>query len=290
MSGHKAVEMRRFLAVLFLLILAAGLWMAARWSRHRDDLRVSVVFDSASGLRKGSRVMSKGRVIGQVTGVAALEKGEAVSVRIVKSSRSELMTDSLFSVGQASGKPVLIVTNTIAVGRPLEDGAVIRVREDKISRWIARHGEKLGPLLGKVQRKASELIDQYQEGKLDAELDKIREKIPEWRREGDEVLTRRLEELSDKINDLDRPRLRDHPSLRHPRNLRDACQSRKAWHTPRAHAQGKSRAAFEASELPRPRPLVACASAHASLRRDPSLEHHVSRVCRPASHGAGVQW
>lgn len=195
--------MRRFLAVLFLLILAAGVWMAARWSRHRDDLRVSVVFDSASGLKKGSRVMSRERVIGQVTGVATLEKGEAVSVRIAEPSRSELMTDSLFAVEQASGKPVLVVTNTIAVGRPLEDGAVIRVREDKVSRWIARHGEKLGPLLGKVQRKASELFDQYQEGKLDAELDKIREKIPEWRREGDQVLSRRLEELSEQIDDLE---------------------------------------------------------------------------------------
>lgn len=190
---------RKILAFLFLIALAAGVWTAARWLRHRNDLRVTVIFDSATGLREGNHVTRDGVVIGRVTGVAAQDGQEAVSLRIDAPDRKRLQTDSLYEVLGSPPRARLEVRSMLAIGKPLADGAVVYAREDRIGNWIAKQKAAVAPLIEKITRSADDLKRKYEAGEFDRELETWKKKLPEWEKEGGAAFSRNVEELKRRV-------------------------------------------------------------------------------------------
>jgi hypothetical protein len=211
--------LRTALAIILIAILAVGVWYGARWFAGRDDLHVTVVFESAGELRQGDPVTTAGLVIGRVVRVASLETQDAVSIVVEAQHRKELMRDSLFSIEEEGDGARLEVINSVAVGPPLADGAVVYARDDRVSRWIAKHGDELGAALGKLKGQAGKLIEKYESGELQDELERYKRQAPEWRRQGDEVLRRNLGNIEKKVDDMEKA-LREHNRVKEADELR----------------------------------------------------------------------
>lgn len=147
--------MRKLLGLLFLLVVAAAVWLGARAFVHRGEVKATIVFDDVHGLRRGDPVVEHNDVAGRVTSVDRLGERSAVTVRLDRMHRRSILTDSLFAIDHNQ----LVVTNTFAVGRPIDDGALLEAKEDRVSRWLAKHGGSVEPLVDKVRARADELID-----------------------------------------------------------------------------------------------------------------------------------
>ena len=160
--------MRKLLSIVFLLALAAVAWFGARAFVHRGEVKATIVFDDVHGLRRGDPVVEHGETAGRVTSIDPLGDRSAVSIRLDRMHRRAVLTDSLFAVDHNQ----LIVTNTFAVGRPIDDGALIEAKEDRVSRWLAKHGQSVEPLVNNVRARADQLIDKHS-----AEAKKLEEKV-----------------------------------------------------------------------------------------------------------------
>ena len=147
--------MRKLLGLVFLLVLAAAVWLGARAFVHRGEVKATIVFDDVHGLRRGDPVMEHNETAGHVTSVDRLGDRYAVTVRIDRMHRRSVLTDSLFVIDHNQ----LIVSNTFAVGRPIDNGALLEAKEDRVSSWLAKHGGSVEPLVNKVRARADELID-----------------------------------------------------------------------------------------------------------------------------------
>lgn len=180
--------MRRVVSVLFLVLLAVGVWFGARWFAHRGEVKATIVFDDARGLRAGDPVLENNLVVGRVTRVDKVDDRDAATVRLSRDHRRAIVTDSLFSIERHT----LTVNNTFAIGRPVENGAILYARQDRVSRWLAQHGDALKPYLDKARAKADELIDR--------DFAEWNSKVPEWKKEGGDSLHRHLEDLRKKID------------------------------------------------------------------------------------------
>ena len=161
--------------LFLLLLIAAAVWFGARALVHRGEVKATIVFDHAVGLHAGDPVVADGTPIGVVTKITELDGSDAVSVRIDREHRRDLVGDSMFAIG----KHRVIVTNTFAVGSPVADGAVLRARTDRLSTWLAKHAKSVQPLIAKVKRAADENIDKLDEKHLDAELASLKAKVPD---------------------------------------------------------------------------------------------------------------
>jgi len=166
--------------LLLLLIVLAAVWVGARYFIHRGELHATIVFREAGALRKGDPVSENGREVGSVTKIAHLDGQDAVSVRLEREHRRAIVTDSLFAIDGRT----LVVSNTFAVGAPVDDGAVIRARDGKFAQWLARHGDKVAPVIEKVKRTTDERLDELDGDHLDAQLSEWKAKVPGWKSEG----------------------------------------------------------------------------------------------------------
>ncbi len=179
--------MRRLFALILMIALAAAAWFGARWFAHRGEVKATIVFDDASSLRRGDPVLEDEVVVGRVVRIDKVDDRDAVTVRLSRDHRRAIVTDSLFS----AGKHTLIVTNTFAVGRPVDDGAILYAREDRVSRWLAKHGGAVKPLLDKARAKADELIDD--------DFASWTAKVPEWKKEGAQSMRQHLEDARKRV-------------------------------------------------------------------------------------------
>ena len=179
--------MRKLLSVIALVALAAGVWLAARSFTHRGELKATIVFDDGHGIRKGDPVVADGVVVGRVVRVDDVDSRKAVTVRLDRAHRRAIVTDSLFAVDHDS----LVVTNAFAVGAPVEDGALLHAKEDRVSRWLARHGKAVGSVVQKARERADELIDH--------DFDEWTAKVPGWKREGSDAFARHLAEAKQQV-------------------------------------------------------------------------------------------
>ena len=179
--------MRRLGSILFLLLLAAGVWFGARWFAHRGELKATIVFDRAGDIRKGDPVLEEGAEIGRVIRVDKVDERTAVTVRLARDHRRAIVSDSLFSIHHGA----LNVSNTFAVGAPVENGAILRAREDRIGRWLAKHGSAIKPYLDKARVKADQFIDQ--------DFAEWTAKAPEWKREGSDSFKRHVEQARQRV-------------------------------------------------------------------------------------------
>lgn len=179
--------MRRLASFIFLILVAAGVWFGARWFAHRGQIKATIVVENAGSLRRGDPVLEDGVEVGRVIRVDKIDERDAVTVRLSREHRRAIVSDSLFSID----KHALNVSNTFAVGRPVEDGAILHAREDRVSRWLAKHGGAVKPLLDKVRVKADELIDRdFAQWTADA---------PAWKREGSESLRRHVDQVRQRV-------------------------------------------------------------------------------------------
>jgi ABC-type transporter Mla subunit MlaD len=193
---NREFTLQRMMRELFLLLLiAAAVWFGARALVHRGEVKATIVFDHAVGLHAGDPVVADGTPVGVVTKITQLDGGDAVSVRIDREHRREIVSDSMFAIGRHR----VIVTNTFAVGTPVADGAVLRARTDRVSTWLARHAKSVQPLIAKVKRAADENIDKLDAKHLDDELASLKSKVPDWKAEGADALDQRLGALRSRV-------------------------------------------------------------------------------------------
>jgi preprotein translocase subunit YajC len=181
--------------VLLLLVIVAVVWFGARALAHRGEVKATVVFDSAGAIRKGDPVVADGAPIGVVTKISHLDGSDAVSIRIDREHRRDVVSDSLFAIDGHR----IVVTNTFAAGSPIADGAVLRARTDRVSSWLARHAAAVQPLIAKVKRAADDQIDKLDEKHIDDELAALKSKVPGWKAEGADALDHRLGEVKSRV-------------------------------------------------------------------------------------------
>jgi len=180
-----------FRKLLALIALAALVWLGARYFAHRGEIKLTLIVHHADSIAKGDPVIEGGTLIGEVIKTSHLDEGaDAVVIRIKRDHRRDVVSDSLFTV--KNGR--IEVNNTFAVGKPLEDGAVVHVREDRLASWLVRHGAAVKPLMEKIKRAADAKLDA-----LDAELASAATKVPDWKREGHDVFDRKIADLEKKI-------------------------------------------------------------------------------------------
>jgi preprotein translocase subunit YajC len=174
--------------LFLLLVIVAVVWFAARALVHRGEVKATVVFDRAEALRKGDPVVADGAPIGVVTRITHLDDNDAVSIRIDRQHRRDVVSDSLFAIDRHR----IVVTNTFAVGSPIADGDVLRARKDGVSSWLARHAAAVQPLIARVKRAADDEIDKLDEKHIDQELAALKARVPDWKAEGADALDSRL--------------------------------------------------------------------------------------------------
>src|SRR5258708_6524995 len=141
---HTATMVRK---LFLLLVIGAAVWFGARALVHRGEVKATIVFDHAVGLHKGDPVVADGTPIGVVTKITRLDDSDAVSVRIDREHRRDIVSDSMFAIGKHS----VVVTNTFAVGSPVAGGAVLRVRTHGVRSWLAKHAGAIPPLRAEVK-------------------------------------------------------------------------------------------------------------------------------------------
>ena len=191
--------MKKLGSLLFLIVVAAGVWLGVRYFAHRGEVRATVIFHSAEGLRKGDPVVDGETVIGRVTGIAHLDGEDAVSIRLDRGHARSVVGDSLFAISDGR----LVVNNTFAVGAPIDDGAVLRAKQDTVSRWLARHGGAVQPFIRKLKEKADEALDGIDADHIDKALDEWKKEVPEWKREGGDALDRHLKSIREHVEKLE---------------------------------------------------------------------------------------
>jgi hypothetical protein len=193
---------RTFLALAFLVGLAAAIWYGVRWMESRDELEATLIFDSADELVPGNLVLSGALVIGEVTRVTPLQGKDAVSIRISKDHRDQVRTDSRFRIDGNRPEAVVLVGSKLAFGRPVREGDVLYARQSGVSRWLE---EKGGGLLARVREEASRIGT---DGEMKEKLQQWEGEIPSWKQQGDEILAENLETISGQVDRLE-ARLRE---------------------------------------------------------------------------------
>jgi hypothetical protein len=193
---------RTFLALVFLVGLAAAVWYGVRWIESRDELEATLIFDSADELVPGNLVLSGALVIGEVTKVTSLQGKDAVSIRVSKDHRDQIRTDSRFRIDGNRPDAVVLVGSKLAFGRPVREGDVLYARQSGVTRWLE---EKGGGLLTRVREEASRIGT---DGEMKAKLQQWEAEIPNWRRQGDEILAENLETIGGQVDRLE-ARLRE---------------------------------------------------------------------------------
>lgn len=117
-------------------LVALGLWAVTAAACGWRDVRATVTFRQAHGLREGQSLVYNGVRAGEITGVTLDPGGRAlVRVRIPRRYRKTLYREADYSVGRpggvfdTSGERQITVTDRPGPRTPLEDGVVIEGRE-----------------------------------------------------------------------------------------------------------------------------------------------------------------
>jgi ABC-type transporter Mla subunit MlaD len=180
-----------FRKLLALIALAVVVWLGARYFAHRGDVKATIVFHEAGALRKGDPVVENDETIGRVTSITPLEGQDAVGIRLDRGHRRAVVTDSMFAIDDRR----IVVTNTFAIGKPIADGAVLRVKDDdRFGRWLAKNAAALQPFVDKLKRAADAKLDS-----LDKELASASAKMPQWKQEGKDAFDKHVAELKAKV-------------------------------------------------------------------------------------------
>jgi len=191
--------MRKLGAFLLLVLLAVAVWIGARYIRHHGEVKVTIIFREAA-LTKGDPVVENNVVVGRVIEVSRVNEQDAVTVRLGRDHRRAIVSDSLFEVQQHR----LVVMNSVAVGAPVADGDIIYAKEDRLSRWLAKHGASVQPLIEKLKKTTDEHLDALTADNFDDKLNEWKAEFPEWKKEGSASVDRRVAELEARVGAMTR--------------------------------------------------------------------------------------
>lgn len=191
---------RRLFAWLFLIAIVVGLWYGARWFRQSRALEATLIFDTPQVVQAGVPVTLDGERIGRVVRVSRLEKRQALVVSVERERRNFVRTDSSFEVERAEGKPQLVVSSRFAIGRPVEDGAVIHVRRNKLAGMMEKGAARVIPVAREWTDRTIEALKSYDSEKLESQFDDWSAKVPEWKEAGKESFDRNIEAISKKVD------------------------------------------------------------------------------------------
>ena len=191
--------MRKLGAFLVLVLLAFAVWIGARYIRHRGEVKVTIIFREAA-LAAGDPVVENNIVVGRVIEVSNVNDQQAVTVRVARDHRRSIVSDSLFEVSHHQ----LIVTNAVAVGAPVADGDIIYAKEDRLSRWLAKHGASVQPLIDKLKNATDEKLDSLTADNFDEKLAEWKAEVPQWKKEGSASVDRRVAELEARVGVMTR--------------------------------------------------------------------------------------
>jgi len=191
--------MRKLGAFLVLVLLAFAVWIGARYIRHRGEVKVTIIFREAA-LAAGDPVVENNVVVGRVIEVSNVNDQQAVTVRVARDHRRSIVSDSLFEVSHHQ----LIVTNAVAVGAPVADGDIIYAKEDRLSRWLAKHGASVQPLIDKLKNATDEKLDSLTADNFDEKLAEWKAEVPQWKKEGSASVDRRVAELEARVGVMTR--------------------------------------------------------------------------------------
>lgn len=193
---------RALLKFLFFAAVLAAVWYGLRIFRSGDELVATILFDEASGLEKGAEVLLRDEPIGEVGEVNAVGGKTAATVHVRKEHRGDVLTDSLFEI---SGDPAAIrVVNSIAVGAPVGNGAVIIAKRDRLTTFLAQGGEKLQPHIERARKKAGEWIAEFDNGEFQKQFDEWKAKSPEWKKQGKETFEKNVDEMKEQVEALEK--------------------------------------------------------------------------------------
>lgn len=217
---------RKLFGLLFLAALLAGAWYYGRQFIERKDIRITVIFDGATGLEVGNHVLEDALVIGEVTNVAKLDTSQdAVSIQIPAKHRDRVRSDSQISLeGDPPGARV-VIDNKVSIGSVVEDGAVLQASPRRFAKWLARAREKAAPMVEDLGHRVAEWTRNVDTKKFDEQLDGWAKNVPEWRRQGKDVFDHNLELINDQVDAAER-------MLRRARRDKDAVELRRrfdAW-------------------------------------------------------------
>jgi hypothetical protein len=190
---------RRTLAWLFLIAVAVGLWYGARWFRQSRSLEATLVFDAPQKIKAGAVVTYDDQRIGEVLRVTKLERKQAVVVSVDKDMRNHVRTDSLFSADNVEGRQRLVVSSRFAIGRPVEDGAVIHVRDRKYARLFDKGAKAVVPMAKELGDRTMEALKSYDRQKLEEQFSEWSARVPEWKKSGGEVLDKNMAVIEEKV-------------------------------------------------------------------------------------------
>jgi ABC-type transporter Mla subunit MlaD len=192
--------MRKLGAFLVLVLLAFAVWIGARYIRHRGEVKVTIIFREAARLAAGDPVVERNVVVGRIVEVSRVNEQDAVTVRIARDHRRAILHDSLFEIESHR----LIVTNAVAVGAPVADGEIIYAKEDRLSRWLAKHGASVQPLIDKLKKTTDEQLDALTTENFDDKLAEWKAELPQWKKEGSASVDRRVAELEARVGAMTR--------------------------------------------------------------------------------------
>ena len=187
--------MRKLFAFLFLVVLAAGVWLGARWVAHRGEIKATIVFRQPVALQRGDPVVADGVRAGDVTSVDRIDDRDAITVRLTRQHRRAILGDSLFTVEDHR----LIVSNAVAVGAPVADGDIIEAKQDRVSQWLAKHGAAVSPFLARIRSKADETLDKLDADTMSRRLDERKAEVPDWKSEGKASFDKHLDEVKARV-------------------------------------------------------------------------------------------
>ena len=187
--------------ILFVGVIAA-IWYGLRYLGGRDDVVATILFDDAPGLHKGADMRLRDEKIGEVRDVQSVGDKTAATVHVRKQHRGDFLTDSLFEI---AGDPAYIqVVNSIAVGAPVGEGAVIIAERDRVTKFLAHGSEKLQPHLENARRKAGEWLEEFDNGSFQKQLDDWKAKAPGWKQAGKETFEENVGEMKEQVDELEK--------------------------------------------------------------------------------------
>lgn len=193
---------RALLKILLFVAVLAVIWYGLRFVGSRDDLVATILFEEASGLEKGAEVRLKDEKIGDVREVHSVGSKTAATVHIRKHHRGDVLTDSLFEI---AGDPAVIrVVNSIAVGAPVQNGAVIIAKKDRLTTFLAHGGEKLQPHIDMVRKKAGEWLADFDSGKFQQQFEDWKAQAPEWKKQGKATFDQNVGEMKEQVDELEK--------------------------------------------------------------------------------------
>lgn len=185
---------RKLFGAIVLCGVVLLLWTAARWYTHSSDLRAMVVFDEPTGLQRGAAVLQGDEPIGRVVKLGRIGDQQAVTIEVSREHRNALRSDSFFRVNDSHQ---LIVDSNFAVGRPLEDRAVVHADDSKVAQMIERGGKALLPAARKAKDSAAALLSRGHDD-FDRQFEDWSARLPEWKREGRESFAKHIDEVKEK--------------------------------------------------------------------------------------------